>query len=81
MSAVLRPGGKLVIADCGLQRTRPMRLAFRFVQFADGKEDTQPNADGALPGLMSEAGFHDVREAEMVPTATGSISVYVAHRE
>jgi transposase len=43
--------------------------------------DTQPNADGALPGLMSDAGFRDVREAEVVPTVTGSISVYVARRE
>jgi ubiquinone/menaquinone biosynthesis C-methylase UbiE len=43
MSAILRPGGRLVIADYGQQRTRLMRLAFRSVQLADGKEDTQPN--------------------------------------
>jgi ubiquinone/menaquinone biosynthesis C-methylase UbiE len=81
MSAVLRPGRKLVIADYGRQRTRLMRLAFRIVQLADGKEDTQPNADGALPGLMSDAGFRDAREAEVVATVTGSISVYVARRK
>ena len=82
MCAVLRPGGKLVIADYGRSgRSRTMRLAFRTVQLADGKEDTQPNADGALPGLMSGAGFRDVREAEVVPTVTGSISVYVARRD
>jgi ubiquinone/menaquinone biosynthesis C-methylase UbiE len=81
MSAVLRPGGKLVIADYGWQRTRLMRLAFRVVQLADDKEDTRPNADGALPGLMSEAGFRDVREVEVLPTVTGSISIYVARRE
>jgi ubiquinone/menaquinone biosynthesis C-methylase UbiE len=79
--AVLRPGGRLVIADYGRQRTRLMRLAFRIVQLADGKEDTQPNADGVLPELMSDAGFRDVREAEVVPTVTGSISVYVARKE
>ncbi|MEU6478148.1 class I SAM-dependent methyltransferase [Streptomyces sp. NPDC047017] len=81
MATVLRPGGRLVIADYGLQRTRLMRLAFRVVQFADGTQDTQPNADGVLPSLMSEAGFQDVREAEVVPTATGSISLYTARRE
>ncbi|NUW33319.1 class I SAM-dependent methyltransferase [Nonomuraea sp. SMC257] len=81
MAAVLRPGGKLVIADYGWQRTPLMRLAFGIVQLADGKEDTQPNADGALPGLISAAGFRDVREAEVVTTATGSISVYVARRD
>ncbi|NUT92449.1 MAG: methyltransferase domain-containing protein [Saccharothrix sp.] len=77
---VLRPGGKLVVADYGEQRTALMRLAFRVVQLADGKEDTQPNADGVLPGLMTDAGFADVREVEVVPTVTGSISVYVARR-
>lgn len=80
MFAVLRPGGRLVIADYGLQRTRLMRLAFRIVQFADGKTDTQPNADGVLPELISAAGFDDVREAEVVPTVTGSISIYVARK-
>lgn len=80
MFAVLRPGGRLVIADFGLQRTPLMRLAFRFVQFADGKTDTQPNADGVLPELISDAGFVDVREAEVVPTVTGSLSVYVARK-
>lgn len=81
MLAVLRPGGRLVVADYGLQRTRLMRLAFRIVQLADGTENTQPNADGVLPRLMSEAGFADVREVEVVPTISGAISVYVARRE
>jgi ubiquinone/menaquinone biosynthesis C-methylase UbiE len=81
MFAVLKPGGRLVIADYGLQRTALMRLAFRIVQLADGKVDTQPNADGVLLVLMSEAGFSDVREAEVVSTVTGSISVYVARKD
>lgn len=81
MFAVLRPGGRLVIADYGRQRTTLMRLAFRIVQLADGKADTQPNADGALPGLIADAGFRDVREAEVVSTVSGSISVYVAGRD
>ena len=70
-----------MIADFGLQRTRLMRLAFRIVQLADGKQDTQPNADGVLPELLSESGFSEVREAEVVPTVSGSISVYVARKE
>ncbi|WP_344833651.1 class I SAM-dependent methyltransferase [Actinocorallia longicatena] len=81
MLGVLRPGGRLVIGDYGWQRTRLMRTAFRVVQIADGKRDTQPNADGVLPELMVEAGFQDVREAEVVPTISGSISVYLARRE
>ncbi|MFC9976712.1 class I SAM-dependent methyltransferase [Spirillospora sp. NPDC127200] len=80
MCTVLRPGGKVVIADYGLQRTRLMRCGFRLVQFADGVEDTRPNAEGVVPELMAEAGFRDVREAELVSTVTGSVSVYVAVR-
>jgi ubiquinone/menaquinone biosynthesis C-methylase UbiE len=81
MFAVLQPGGRLVIADYGWQRTRLMRLAFRVVQVADGKSDTQPNADGVLPQLISEAGFRGVREVEVIPTFTGSLSIYTALRE
>jgi ubiquinone/menaquinone biosynthesis C-methylase UbiE len=81
MHSVLRPGGKVVIADFGLQRTLLMRLAFGIVQLADGKQDTQPNADGIVPKLLSESGFRDVREAEVVATVSGSISVYVARKE
>jgi ubiquinone/menaquinone biosynthesis C-methylase UbiE len=81
MHSVLRPGGKVVIADFGRQRTTLMRLAFGIVQLADGKQDTQPNADGIVPELLSESGFRDVREAEVVATVSGSISVYVASKE
>jgi len=80
MFTALRLGGRLVIADFGLQRTALMRNLFRIVQLADGKSDTQPNADGILPELISAAGFHDVREAEVVSTINGSISVYVARK-
>ncbi|MER6813858.1 class I SAM-dependent methyltransferase [Spirillospora sp. NPDC000708] len=80
MLETLRPGGRLVIADFGLQRTRAMRLAFRLVQLADGREDTRFNADGRLPGLISEVGFVQVRETAAVPTVNGSISLYTARR-
>ncbi|AGC61022.1 methyltransferase [Mycobacterium liflandii 128FXT] len=81
MFAALRPGGRLVIADYGWQRTWLMRTAFRIVQLADGKTDTQPNADGILPDLLSEANFQDMREADVVSTISGSISIYVASKK
>lgn len=81
MFAALRSGGRLVIGDYGLQRNPLMRNGFRIVQFVDGKEDTQPNADGVLPDLITAAGFARVREAEVISTVSGSISIYVAEKD
>jgi ubiquinone/menaquinone biosynthesis C-methylase UbiE len=80
MFTLLRPGGEMVIADFGLQRSALMRLGFRLVQWADGKADTQPNADGVLPELIERAGFVDVTEASVIPTVSGSLSIYHAVR-
>lgn len=75
----LCPGGEIHIADYGLQRTRLMRSAFRnSVQRIDGRKDTDPNARGVLPALMREAGFAEVVETYVIPTPTGSISIYRA---
>jgi ubiquinone/menaquinone biosynthesis C-methylase UbiE len=72
----LRPGGRLLVADYGLQPTWTMRLAFRAtVQLIDGKEDTQSNADGILPGLIQEAGFQDIELLDGVNTPTGRIDI------
>ncbi|MCH8249826.1 MAG: class I SAM-dependent methyltransferase [Proteobacteria bacterium] len=79
MRTLLQPGGTLTIADYGQQRTRLMRFLFRrTVQTIDGIADTQPNADGILPRLIEASGFRDISELEVVPTATGSISIYRA---
>ncbi|MBI3439296.1 MAG: class I SAM-dependent methyltransferase [Proteobacteria bacterium] len=77
---VLRPSGEFHLADYGLQRTPLMRRLFRQVQRLDGFENTEPNAQGVLPQLMREAGFIDVREARVIATPTGSISLYFARK-
>ncbi|NBW75766.1 MAG: class I SAM-dependent methyltransferase [Sphingomonadaceae bacterium] len=74
--SVLQPGGRLLIADYGEQRSWLMRRLFRAtIQQLDGIADTQPNADGVLMPLMREAGFSNVRELKQVKTVTGSISI------
>ena len=75
----LRSGGTLHIADYGRQ-TGAMRALFRIVQTLDGYENTQPNADGALPILIAEAGFVGVSEVAVLPTLTGAIGFYRATR-
>lgn len=78
MRKCLAPGGSAVIADYGWQGPL-MRLLFRMtVQTLDGAMDTQPNADGAIPVLMKDAGFSDVQERFRINTATGTISIYRA---
>ncbi len=76
----LKPGGSLHVADYGLQRTPLMRRLFRQVQRLDGFENTEPNALGVLPDLIKEAGFIDVEERRVIPTLTGSISIYRARK-
>ncbi|MBS0504219.1 MAG: class I SAM-dependent methyltransferase [Proteobacteria bacterium] len=81
MLSALRIGGRLVIADYSEQRTKLMRTLFRLtVQRIDGETDTQPNADGVLPRLIAEAGFAGVTETQVIPTPSGSISVFTANR-
>ena len=81
MANRLRPGGRLFLADYGLQPTLAMRLAFRLtVQVLDGKDDTQPNADGILPGLIAEAGLENPTILESIDTVTGQIQIIRADR-
>lgn len=80
MYRALKPGGRLVLADYCRQKGL-MRLLFRLtVQRLDGIEDTQPNADGVLPGLIAEAGFIDVVERDSIRTLTGRIAILVAQK-
>ena len=80
MYEALVPGGELHVADYGLQRTALMRRLFRIVQLGDGYENTEPNAIGMLPRLMERVGFVDVQETLVIPTPTGSVSIYRARR-
>jgi ubiquinone/menaquinone biosynthesis C-methylase UbiE len=73
----LGKGGELHIADYGLQRTPLMRLLFgAIIQNLDGRANTGPNARGVLPELMGSAGFLGVQETLVIPTPSGSISLY-----
>lgn len=78
MYAALPSGGMLHIADYGWQRTTLMRIGFRIVQTLDGFADTQPNANGCMPLLIHRAGFGHIGETSVIPTVTGSISLYRA---
>ncbi|MEQ8748504.1 MAG: methyltransferase domain-containing protein [Amphiplicatus sp.] len=74
----LSPDGALLIADYGLQ-SGLMRFLFRItVQALDGVQNTQENADGAIPKLLGDAGFCPVEEIEQFNSVTGTIAIYRA---
>lgn len=77
MYKALAAGGEIHIADYGLQRTRLMRALFRsIIQNLDGRVNTEPNARGVLPDVMYAAGFRNFEETFVIPTVSGSISLY-----
>lgn len=63
---VLKPGGRLHIADWGGASNPLMRAAFFLVQLLDGFETTADNVAGRMPALIAEAGFVDVSDRKSV---------------
>lgn len=77
---VLRIGGELHIADWGRPHDALMRVAFLPVQLLDGFETTSDNVRGALPALISAAGFEGVHETRRRRTVFGTLSLIRARR-
>lgn len=78
---VLKPGGRLVLADWGRQRNPLLRAGFFLVQLLDGFETTRSNAQGLVPGLIEEAGFLKLHEANHMVTPLGRITYWSARKE
>jgi ubiquinone/menaquinone biosynthesis C-methylase UbiE len=78
---VLRPGGRVHVADWGPPRDPAMRVAFRALQLLDGVENTAPLGAGRLPELLREAGFGDVRLHDRLRTGAGVLELRSAVRE
>ncbi len=77
---VLKPGGRLHVADWGRAANPLMRALFFLVQLLDGFETTQDNVAGLLPAFMAECGFMDVSETRRFATPLGTISLYHARK-
>jgi SAM-dependent methyltransferase len=75
---VLRPGGRLLIADFGRAAAWPRRLAFDLVRLLDGFSVTRDHALGRLAARMVDAGFAEVRIVETLPVLVGSIDLVIA---
>lgn len=77
---VLKPGGRLLIADWGKPSSIAQRLAFFLVQMLDGFETTRDSVEGSLPTLMKETGFVSLDDGGFVPTPLGTVRLFQAKK-
>jgi ubiquinone/menaquinone biosynthesis C-methylase UbiE len=77
---VLRPGGRLHVADWGRPRDPLMRGAAWALQRLDGPEGLREHLDGRLPGLLADAGLSAVAIHDRMRTGWGSLELLSAHR-
>jgi ubiquinone/menaquinone biosynthesis C-methylase UbiE len=78
---VLKPGGRLIVADFGRPQGPLMRVAFgATVQLLDGRATTSLNVAGGLPALLSEAGLTGVAVTDRLRTPTGTIEIVSARQ-
>jgi ubiquinone/menaquinone biosynthesis C-methylase UbiE len=77
---VLRPGGRLDVADWG-KPADPLSAALSLsIRALDGFEPTRANFEGRLPELFAEAGLREVRTEDSLRTAYGTLCLYSARK-
>jgi ubiquinone/menaquinone biosynthesis C-methylase UbiE len=75
---VLRPGGRLVVADWGKPQDPLMSVAFLALQSLDGFANTGDNRRGMIPQLIEEAGFVGLDLLRRLRTVGGTFEVMAA---
>jgi len=80
MLRVLKPGGRLQLADWGPATGPFTRAGFLLVQLLDGFTNTQDNIQGRIPSTLQEAGFQHVVETCVFPTFFGAVSLCQARK-
>ena len=75
---VLRPGGRLVVADWGRPQDPVMSVAFLALQCLDGFANTADNRRGLVPQLITVAGFDRLHVIRRLRTVGGTFEVMAA---
>lgn len=76
-SRILRPGGRLIVADWGAPQDLVASAGFALLQVLDGFATTNDNRRGLIPQLIVQAGFPEPRLLRRVRTALGTFDVLV----
>ncbi len=80
IARVLRPGGRLHIADWGRPSDPAMWVLSRTVRLFDGFESTRDSLAGRLPEILDQAGFAEARPTDRLRTVFGTLALYEARR-
>jgi ubiquinone/menaquinone biosynthesis C-methylase UbiE len=80
IARVLKPGGRLHVADWGAPQNTLMRLAFQSIRLFDGYATTADSIAGRLPQLMGEAGLQGVEHTRNFATIFGTLALYCARK-
>lgn len=75
---VLRPGGRLIVADWAAPQDLLASAGFVLLQMLDGFATTNDNRRGLIPRLIVQAGFPAPRLLRRVRTALGTFDVLVS---
>jgi ubiquinone/menaquinone biosynthesis C-methylase UbiE len=77
---VLRPGGRLHVADWGRPQDPLMRCGLFTLALIDGFDGIRDHAAGRLPLFLENAGFGEVRRHDRLRTAWGSLELLSASK-
>lgn len=76
---VLRPGGRLLVADWGAPHGVFARAGFTLVRMTDGFARTRDHAEGRLPQLFTGAAFECITQCDEISTPIGTMVLFSMH--
>ncbi|MBP3192085.1 class I SAM-dependent methyltransferase [Natronogracilivirga saccharolytica] len=80
MHRVLKPDGRLILADWGEPQNDLMRLGSLGIRLIDGFDNLKAHIQGDIPEMVYEVGFLPVNVMEYVPTVFGTLSLIRANK-